>query len=273
MVCLLTNLLYVFLILWSLNFSNKIITSSKWLIVLSFYIRFMLLDLVFPQVCHGCWKSWTYLCFECRKSLKPHPELCPLSHKPSEGYAVRYDLLPHEENLLAGVIVCFRFDPLIKKLILDLKYRHRSHIAWFLGERLALALRSHHLLWPKIESSHDNLIISFVPSHRIRQHISKWYNQAELLANALCKTLGREKPLKLCTKSKHTHSQVGMTKIQRERNLTDAFKVITDIPAWSTIILVDDVLTSWTTLLEISKTIKNSQPQCTIWWLCVARHG
>ncbi len=236
-----------------------------------------LLDFLFPRLCTGCQTSWTYLCPSCKQSLKPHPEICPITHKSSPWYAVRQDLftLP---NPLDGCVVLFRFEPLIKKLILWLKYHHRSDIASFLWQRLALALQTHETLW-KLITHNSKLITSYVPSHRIRKHFTKWYNQSELLAHNLCVSLNYSlwektaRVLPVCKKTKHTHSQVGMSREQRKSNLSDAFEVIAPIPAWSTIIIVDDVLTSGATMIEMAKTIKKSQPDCQVWGLCVARNG
>lgn len=231
----------------------------------------MILDLLFPEQCIGCQSSLSYICSSCRKGLKPHPEICPLTHKDSPWYAVRQDLLT-QNSPLEGCIVLFRFDPLIKKLITQLKYYHRSHISLFLGKRLALALQSHSLLSSLIQQN-GNLIITYVPSHRIRHYITKGYNQSQLLARALCKELWLPPPLTICTKTKNTHSQVGMTRQERKNNLSDAFHLRQPIPAWATILIVDDVLTSGATMVELAKTIKQSQPNCTVRGICVARHG
>lgn len=232
----------------------------------------MILDFLFPRICIGCGSSWSYLCKECKKSLYPHPEICPLTHKTSPWYIVRQDFLTIP-NPLDGCIVLFRFEPLIKKLILWLKYSHRRDIASFLGERLTLALQSHETLW-KLLSDDSKPLITYVPSHRIRKYITKWYNQSELLAQRLSQSLyNTNKIRQICKKVKHTHSQVGMSRTERKNNLNDAFEVTTQISVWSTIIIVDDVLTSGATMIEMAKTIKKSQPDCQVWGLCVARNG
>lgn len=231
----------------------------------------MILDFLFPENCVSCWSSWSYLCAHCRKNLKPHPEICPITHKISPWYAVRQDLLT-QESPLAGCIVLFRFDPLIKKLIQNLKYYHRSHISSFLWQRLALALQSHEI-FSQLLTHNSKLLTTYVPSHRIRKYITKWYNQSQLLAQSVCNTLSVHPPLQVCKKTKYTHSQVGMTREERKNNLSDAFQVVSYITPWSTIVIVDDVLTSGATLIEIAKTIKLQQPDCQVWGLCVARNG
>ena len=233
---------------------------------------YKMINFLFPRICSWCGSSGSYLCQICKKQLHPHPEICPLTHRPSPWYAVRKDILTIPSPL-DWCIVLFLFEPLIKKLILWLKYYHRRDISAFLGERLALALQSHEYLSQSLILN-SQFLITYVPSHRIRKYITKWYNQSELLAQQLCKALWNQIPYKrICKKTKNTHSQVGMTKSERKNNLTNVFEMIEPITVWSIIIIVDDVLTSGATMIEMATTIKKSQPDCQVWGLCIARNG
>lgn len=238
-------------------------------------------DSLFPRVCVWCGHHGSYLCPTCKKSLRPHPESCPLTHRDSPWYAVRQDFLA-QSSPLDGCIVLFRFEPLIKKLIRQLKYHHRADISGFLGERLALALQTHSLLHNAQWILHNEntwwmlfsqLIITYVPSHRYRRYVTKGYNQSQLLANALCRSLELPPAQALCRKINNTHSQVGLSRAERKKNLSGAFVCTATIAVGSTIIVVDDVLTSGATLLEMAQTIKSLQPQCQVWGLCVGRNG
>lgn len=225
------------------------------------------LDWIFPRICIGCWSSWSYLCSQCKKQLHPHPELCPITHQSSPWYAVRQDLLTLASPL-DGCIVLFRFEPLIKKLIRQLKYYHRGDIAQFLGERLALAVQSHDLITYK-----SKLIVTYVPAHWYRHYIIKGYNQSKLLAQSLSSFLPNTSFVSLFKKRKHTHSQVWLSREERKTNLSDAFLLTRPLDPGSVILIVDDVLTSGATLTELASTIKKSQPDCQVWGLCVARNG
>ena len=230
----------------------------------------MILNLLFPRICSWCWSSWSYLCSNCKKSLHAHPEICPITHKNSPWYAVRQDFLTKKNNL-DWCIVLFRFEPLIKKLITKLKYYHRADISTFLWKRLSLAVESNEH-FSSLLLNDSKLLITYVPSHRYRHHITKWYNQSKLLATSLAKELWNKKITQICRKTKNTHSQVGMSRDERKKNLTDAFQVVNPIREWSTILIVDDVLTSGATMIELANTIKKSQPNCEVWGICVARN-
>lgn len=229
-----------------------------------------IIELLFPRVCLSCRSLWSYLCFECKKKLIPHPEICPITHEPSPGYAVRNDILT-QASPLDGCIVLFRFNSCIKTLITKLKYSHYADIAEFLAQRLAFALQSHSIIHKIVNQ--DSLVVSYVPSHWYRHYFIKGYNQSQLLAQSLVKQLSTWSFQSLCKKTRHTHSQVGLSKAQRKNNISDSFVLQREIPVWSVVIIVDDVLTTWSTLIEIAKTIKQSQPNCQVWGLCVARNG
>ena len=164
----------------------------------------------------------------------------------------------------------FHFDRIVKSFITKLKYYARKDIAKFFGNKLYLSLISHPIL---CSSDNSNLIISYVPSYWYSV-LKKWYNQSELLATELHRRIPHSTFLKICSKTKWTRSQVWLTRAQRKYNLEWAFSLVpTHIPKWSIVVIVDDVLTTWSTLLEMAKTIKKSQSDCLVRWLCVARNA
>lgn len=50
-----------------------------------------LIDFLFPKICIGCQHSGDYLCVQCKKTLQPHQELCPVSHRFSPDFVVHLD--------------------------------------------------------------------------------------------------------------------------------------------------------------------------------------
>jgi len=93
-----------------------------------------------------------------------------------------------------------------------------------------------------------NLVIP-VPLHRSRQR-QRGFNQAELIAARL----GLPMATRLLRRKKDTPSQTGLTRNERKRNLAGAFEVRGRVSG--TIIVVDDVYTTGSTLNEIARTLK-----------------
>lgn len=229
----------------------------------------MLLDSLFPRICAGCGKKWSYLCADCKKQLYSHPEVCPFCHKRSTNFQVCREC--SESQILQWIIIGFAYKWVMKKLILKAKFAHKKDVIPFLAQRLALLIQSNSALSSKLES--NQLFISFVPSHWKRKYIEKWYNQSELLAKELANQLWIPM-LKLASKNRYTVSQLHFNREQRWKNLAWAFVAwdLSILPKWATVLLIDDVTTTGSTLSELAKTIHKSRQDLNFRWAVIARN-
>lgn len=227
---------------------------------------------LFPAHCISCQKQGAYLCKSCKKKLIPHPEICPLCHRFSANYETCLDCKSDKHRYLEWIIIPFSYSNEIKKLILKLKYGHKKDVIDFLTDRLILTIQINKKL-PTFLIPNSSFLISYVPSHRYRKYFTKWYNQSELLAKNLAKKLWLPCS-QLVQKTKYTKSQAGLDRKARLKNLKNAFSLKkTNLTGNETVILIDDVTTTWSTLNQIAKTIKNSYPKVKIWGLVIARHN
>jgi ComF family protein len=133
-----------------------------------------------------------------------------------------------------------RYDDVARKLVHRLKYSDRLDCAQSLGTMMARA---------GAELTAEADVIVPVPLHRWRLWRRR-FNQAM----ALARVVSRESRLPcepfLLARVKRTHSQVGLTKAQRQENLQGAFKVPPEARARladKRVLLVDDVLTTGST--------------------------
>lgn len=229
----------------------------------------MILDFLFPRCCVNCGEKWSYLCIECKKELYSHPEICPFCHNKSADFQTCKEC--SESQILQWIIIWFAYKTVLKKLILKAKFAHKKDVIPFLAQRLALLIQTNSILSPKLESR--QLFISFVPSHWKRKYFEKWYNQSELLAKALAKELWIPM-LKLASKNRYTVSQLHLNREQRWKNLKWAFVVwdLSRLPFNSTVLLVDDVTTTGSTLSELAKTIHQARNDIKFRWAVIARN-
>ena len=125
----------------------------------------------------------------------------------------------------------------------------------------------------KLKLENYQLFISYVPSHWRRQYYEKWYNQSKLLAKSLANELWIPM-LKLASKTNYTVSQLHLNREERKKNLKWVFHVddLSQIPTWSTIILVDDVTTTGSTLSELAKTVHEARTDLNFRWAVIARN-
>jgi competence protein ComFC len=232
-----------------------------------------ILNFLFPKHCINCAQSGEYLCLDCKKKLVAHPEICPYCHTYNRFYQTCFTCKNKKNNYLSWLIIAFVYDKILKNLIFKVKYFHKKDIAEFLAQRLFLVIQTNQLLQYQTNVLNEETLISYVPSHRYRKHFIKWYNPSREIAKLLAQKL-RLNLINIVKKTRNTRQQVTLTKSQREANLSDAFQLIKNSHLqWNeTIIFIDDITTTWSTLNEIAKTIKKEYPQISIWWAVLWRH-
>lgn len=225
----------------------------------------------FPIECIGCWEIGEYLCIKCKRNLEAHGEICPFCHKYSKWFKCCKSCKdnPKYENI-KWIIIWFRYCGVIKKLLLKLKFFHKRHIAEFLAKRLYLNIVTNE----EIMKHPENIIITFVSSHWYRHHFVKWYNQSQLIAENIGKIMNIP-VIEICNKIKHTQSQTQLKRYERISNLKWAYSIICkDEEHYNdkTIIIVDDIMTTWSTLIEVANTIASKYSNCTIRWAVLGKH-
>lgn len=223
-----------------------------------------ILDAFFPIRCLGCGTYDTWLCNDCHTTLPILVEQhCPLCKKHITPYGnVCFACATKSTSGLDGVFVVSHYhDPLLKKAIHHYKYRFASDIATPLALLVAQAI--HHSTLP----TPDMLIP--VPLHKRRL---RWrgFNQAEILAKAL--DLHIPILTDILIRRRYTAPQVSMKdQSARQKNLIQAF-CVTDASCvhGKNILLIDDVMTTGTTLMECARTLKDAGAK-TVHCLVLAR--
>lgn len=226
---------------------------------------------LYPIYCLGCSVQWQwYVCQDCHRKLQVHPEICPICHRFSYDYQVCIDC--KHSTPLQGIIIWFHYHNIIKKAILKIKYQHISHIAGFFASKLDLLIKTNNSLQTDITKSNRTLL-TFVPSHRTRKYFVKWYNQSELLAQTIS-SLTHYPTINIWSKIKKTQSQAKLNRSQRLTNIVWAFRINDNInlDGHETIVIVDDVTTTWSTIQELARTIYAQYPTIRIRGLVIARH-
>ena len=154
---------------------------------------------------------------------------------------------------MEGIIIPFRYDSLLKRLIMKLKYFHKKDIGGFLVERLVIALQANqsfqnskssfwrHGLQPELNSK----LITRVPTHRYREYFVKGYNQSKILAKKLSEITGIPR-VELAKKKKNTKTQASLNREGRLKNLKNVFSLIPHLTLTGneTILIVDDITTT-----------------------------
>ena len=138
------------------------------------------------------------------------------------------------------------YQPPLDKIIHQFKYDDRRSIARLLGRKVSTVIRS------DPEYREIDLIIP-IPLHKRREK-ERGYNQSELLAQEL----GRELHLPVergLVRIRNNRSQTGLTDQERKENVRGIFRLDSEIEGLN-ILLVDDVMTTGSTIEEAASVIK-----------------
>lgn len=142
----------------------------------------------------------------------------------------------------------FRYDEHSSKLITRFKYSDQTGLAKIYGEWLAKAGK---------ELLVNTDVIIPVPLHYFR-FVSRRFNQSALLAQVLAKKTSIKHLPNAMTRTRHTEQQTGLSKNQRKDNVKNAFSVnkhYTKLIKNKNILLIDDVMTTGSTIEQCTKTL------------------
>ena len=217
-----------------------------------------LLDLIYPRFCYICNKSLKhsknlYFCFSCWYKLPLiRKNLCLKCAMPmGEGIGVKkkcndcnFGKFYFKQIRSAG-----KYKDSLRKVLLNFKFKGMVELRHPLAALIYWQLK-HYPFSGKID-----LIIPVPMYHK--QRIQRGYNQAELLADCLAKLMRIPCVTNILIKIKETLPQSGLDRTQREKNLTNKF-IATKKLKDKTVLLVDDIFTTGTTVNECSKALKKS---------------
>ncbi len=100
-------------------------------------------------------------------------------------------------------------------------------------------------------------LITAVPLNE-KRHKERGYNQAEVLARPLARKMGIPYSLHLIKRIKQTKSQVGLSLLDRQNNVADAFLTVSTLVVSKNILIIDDVATTGSTLDACAKALKDA---------------
>jgi ComF family protein len=210
-----------------------------------------ILNLLLPITCCVCSaqvqkRRWGGACPDCWSSLIPlEPPFCSQCGEPFPAIEGLCGFCLRGEHAFDFARSALLFTNTLREIIHHLKYADRVSLARPLGDILRQCLER--------ENFAGDYVVP-VPLHRARER-TRGFNQAELIAARL----GRPMSMRLLRRKKNTASQTGLTRSQRQHNLAAAFEVRGEIRG--SVILVDDVYTTGSTMNEAARTLKRAGAQ------------
>ena len=224
------------------------------------------LDFIFPKYCVNCRKLGAYICSDCFSFISFDIEMiCLVCNKGS------FDGLTHpicrKRYTIDGAFSAINHKGVVKKLIYNFKYKpFLSDLNKSLAELFYESIIQNEI-FQKTYVLKPTLVP--IPLHPKRLKY-RGYNHAKLLAEGLSRELDLEVS-EILERNKNTKSQFGLTLKQRKENIDNAFSTFPNIISqYRNIFLVDDILTSGSTLLEAARILKREGIK-KVWGLTLAR--
>jgi competence protein ComFC len=223
------------------------------------------LDNLFPKSCVNCGAiGENYFCTSCEKFLSEMEHECYVCRESVMYKLIHLDCRP--ESKLNDVYYFYKYDELINKLMMDIKYGFEWDKT---KEIVRLILKSEK--FKEIDFSNIDLI-TYVPISKKRMHF-RGFNQSEILAKELSKCL-KIPYLKLLEKVKNTKPQIELSREERLKNLKDSFNLKKGLPVIiesQNILLIDDICTTGSTLENCALAVKKRFSHVKLYGLCFAR--
>jgi len=210
-----------------------------------------LLHRLLPERCSLCRQASSGpVCADCREDLPWNRHACPSCARPQEsggGYlcaSCAETPPPFDAGWSA-----FRYQAPIDRAVQGLKYNAGFRSAHWLGLEMARALAQRPQPLPQL--------LLPVPLHagRLRR---RGYNQALELARAMGQLLTLEVDTRSARRLRPTADQIGKSAAERRRNVKGAFAVDAGHLDGKHIALVDDVMTTGSTLAELARACRKA---------------
>jgi ComF family protein len=235
-------------------------------------IAYGALDIFWPRVCPLCGgksdRENRHICSSCMAKIEWYESggscsVCetPIATEADHAFvcAACKTSRPAYEYSRSATIYAFPLDEAIRTF----KYNNGTWLTNDLVDILEGALKS------KLPYSEIDCVVP-VPLHRTRFQ-SRGYNQSELLASELARRIDRRIDSTSFVRERNTPQQARLSLEERIKNVEGAFRVEKkDMIRGRTILLVDDVTTSMSTLNCCAKALKEAEAKA-VWCLTLAR--
>jgi ComF family protein len=214
----------------------------------------MLPPLLYPPRCLLCGAAGDQdrdLCADCAADLphNHHPcSRCALPLPPGSPADALCGVCSRQPPAFDHCYAALQYDDNLGFLISGLKFHKRLNHARLLGRLLTDYLEHRQVPMP-------DLILP-VPLHRQRLR-ERGYNQALEIARPIGRHFELAVRPRLCRRVHATPAQTGLDRKTRRRNLRRAFRLTGDV-AGQSIALLDDVVTTGSTVTELAKLLKRS---------------
>lgn len=207
----------------------------------------LLLNILFPIECISCGKEGFFICDNCFDIIKIN----------EQG--------SFQNECISQVHVSASYhQKVLQKLIHFFKYQFIKDLGFSLSKIITI-------YYDKVENKLKSPIVISVPLHKIRQR-ERCFNQSEVLGKIFADYFKYEFKNDLILRKVNTRHQADLKREERLKNIGNAFVIKNiDFVKSKNFIIIDDVYTTGSTVLEIAKLLKQYEAN-EIWVLVIAKN-
>ncbi len=213
-----------------------------------------LLTFIYPKTCMSCntllnYNSKLELCDKCAEDFEPYKgNRCVNCDRPMENTG-ECSICKSEKLYFDRGYCVYPYDGAVRKAILNFKFKNMALYYIYLGSKMT------EYYFNYIMDEYD--YITAVPIHK-KKLKNREYNQAELLAEYIAEQTNLEY-CPILKRIVNTKSQNALNKKERMDNIKNAFIINKSIDVKNkSILIIDDIFTTGTTINECSKILKKS---------------
>ncbi len=219
--------------------------TSKYRIYRGFWAT---LDWLFPPVCGGCGKEGIRWCLDCQKKVQTLPDpVCDACGLPQAQAGLCSRCL-QKRPFFRMLRSWATFENPVQEALHRLKYRRDIGLGEALSGQMSGFVKQ--LAWPV-----DTLVPIPLGKKRLKE---RGYNQVAMVAVPLSMILGYEYLPTVLIRARETRSQVGLSAVERQENVREAFIADKKRVGGRTVMLMDDVSTTGATLSSAAEALYTS---------------
>ena len=218
-------------------------------------VKSVLRHIFYPEAytCSFCKRetfSGRAICDDCKKTLPYNDKyICDRCGRKTVSAVAYCDSCAGKDLHYDLARSVFTYESPVSTAIMNLKYNNFRYLARDFAKEMARVY---------LKSFYPCDVVACIPNSKEKMK-ERGYNQSELIARALAEELSLPFSVSAIVKTRDTESQVGLTQKERLINLSGSFSVknkseIKD----KTVLLIDDVLTTGTTVELVSEKLKSA---------------
>ena len=223
-------------------------------------VMWNVLDWIFPPDCPGCGVTGERFCEKCKGSIQPITgPVCPICGEPDTSESLCADcisLTPDFDALRAYAI----FDGPVRNALHRLKYRDDISQGDVLSSFLAEVFSRQN--W-QVD------LVTAIPLSKERLR-TRGYNQAEQIARPFAVRINKPFIAHAVERKINTKSQIDLSLSERRENVSGAFYANSMVVDLKSVIIIDDVSTTGSTISECARALKEAGAE-KVYALTVAR--